>query len=72
MPLLHASPPSRKRSHRRLPNSKFNDDEDDNIGHHEDEDWIAAQDALKLVRDVTVDTRASFEVEQLVLQRISR
>jgi hypothetical protein len=71
VPLSHVSPPSRRRSHRRLPNSKDSDDEGDNIGRDEDEDWIAAQDALELVRDIAANTQAPLEVEQLVWQRIS-
>lgn len=71
MPLSHVSPPSRKRSRRRLSTSKNSVDEGDNIGQDNDEDWIAAQDALKLVRDAAVNTRAPLEVEQLVWQRIS-
>ena len=71
MPLSHVSPPPRKRGRRRLPNPKNSDDEGDNIGQDNNEDWIAAPDALTLVRDTTVNTQAPLEVERLVWLRIS-
>jgi hypothetical protein len=61
------SPPSRKRGRR----YKSSDEEGENIGQDKDEDWIAPEDALILVRNPTVNTRATLEVEQLVWQRIS-
>ena len=70
MPLSHVSPPSKKRR-RRLQNSNDRDGEEYNVDQDEDKDWIAAQDALRLVRDPTVHTQASSAVEQLVWQRIS-
>lgn len=71
MPLLHVSPPSIKRTRRSLHKVMVEDEEDD-IGREKDDDWVAAQDALKLVRDPTVNTQAPLDVEQLVWQRISR
>ncbi|KAH7927363.1 SGT1-domain-containing protein [Leucogyrophana mollusca] len=69
VPLSHLSPPSRTRRRRRLPGSKDSDDEGD-IGDDADE-YLASEDALSLVRDATVDTRAPQAVEDIVWQRIS-
>ncbi|PBL00901.1 SGT1-domain-containing protein [Armillaria gallica] len=70
IPLSHVSPPSRWRRRRKISASKDNDEEDYTI-QDEDEDFIAVGDALKLVRDASVDTRTSIAVENLVWDRIS-
>ncbi|KAI0274784.1 SGT1 protein-domain-containing protein [Gloeopeniophorella convolvens] len=64
IPLSHVSPPSsRRRRH------KAGGDDDDS---GETEDHLDISDALKLVRDASVDTQAPRSVEQTVWQRISR
>ncbi|KAF8975522.1 SGT1 protein-domain-containing protein [Cyathus striatus] len=68
IPLTHISPPSRKRWRRKLPGAAESDDEGtDDL----ERDWISSIDAVKLVRDLTVDTTASPAVEKLVWSRIS-
>lgn len=67
IPLSHISPPSRQRRRRRLPGAPDSDDDVDI--HHED--FISVQDAIKLVRDPSVETLAPAEVENLVWHRIS-
>ncbi|KAK0465270.1 SGT1 protein-domain-containing protein [Desarmillaria tabescens] len=74
IPLSHVSPPSRKRRRRKISASKDND-ENDYVARDEDadeDDFIDVEDALKLVRDPSVDTRASMAVENLVWDRISQ
>ncbi|KAF8649824.1 hypothetical protein AX16_005589 [Volvariella volvacea WC 439] len=73
VPISHVSPPSRKRIRRKLPNTGESDDEGehDAIIDQDEEDWIAANDALKLVRDPLVDTFAPSAVESILWRRIS-
>ncbi|KAG1755004.1 SGT1 protein-domain-containing protein [Suillus paluster] len=70
IPLKHTSPPSKPKRRRRFPGYKGSDDEDDIVG-DDLEEYLAIDDALKLVRDVTVDTRAPRTIENTVWQRIS-
>ncbi|KAL0950808.1 hypothetical protein HGRIS_007573 [Hohenbuehelia grisea] len=73
IPLRHVSPPSKRRQRRRLPGGNASDDEDENgLGAGDDNDeFIAVEDALKLVSDPSVDTFAPSSVEQVVWKRIS-
>lgn len=71
MPLSHVSPPSRPRCRRRSPNSRDSDDEVNHIGEDGDDDWIAVGDALKIVRDPSVNTLSPPQVESLIWKRIS-
>ncbi|RDB28943.1 Protein ecdysoneless [Hypsizygus marmoreus] len=72
VPISHISPPSRKRRHRRLPASNEDDDADDeNINDEDSDDFITAEDAVKLVRDPSVNTFAPPAVEKIVWRRIS-
>ncbi|KAF8922270.1 SGT1 protein-domain-containing protein [Mucidula mucida] len=70
IPLSHVSSPSRKRRHR-LPRAQDSDDED-NIEQDENDDYLAVEDALALIRDSSVDTCAPREVEHLAWGRIGR
>ncbi|KAG2155460.1 SGT1 protein-domain-containing protein [Suillus clintonianus] len=70
IPLQHISAPSKPKRRRRFPGSKDSDDEGDIVG-DDLEEYLAIDDALKLVRDATVDTRAPRTVENTVWQRIS-
>ncbi|OJA18839.1 hypothetical protein AZE42_00817 [Rhizopogon vesiculosus] len=70
IPLQHTSAPSKPRRRRRIPGSKGSDDEGDIAG-DDFEDYLAIDDALKLVRDAIAVTRAPSEVENTVWQRIS-
>ncbi|KAK0473266.1 SGT1 protein-domain-containing protein [Armillaria novae-zelandiae] len=72
IPLSHISPPSRRRRRRKIPASKGNDEEDYAIQDEVDDDFIAVEDALKLVRDTSVETRSSIAVENHVWDRISQ
>ncbi|KAJ3822271.1 SGT1 protein-domain-containing protein [Lentinula raphanica] len=68
--ISYISPPSRKP--RRSENfSRGSDDEDDGSFHEESEDYLAVEDALKLIRDPSVDTIADPAIEQVVWNRIS-
>ncbi|KAG0703146.1 SGT1 protein-domain-containing protein [Suillus ampliporus] len=70
IPLRHISAPSKPIRRRKFPGSKGSDDEDDIVG-DDLEEYLAIDDALKLVRDATVDTRAPRTVENTVWQRLS-
>ncbi|KAJ6574750.1 SGT1-domain-containing protein [Mycena capillaripes] len=64
IPLTHISPPSRKRQRRKLPGKSDSDDEDD-----DQEEFIAIEDSLKILRDESIDTLASTEVQNAVWAR---
>ncbi|KAG1829232.1 SGT1-domain-containing protein [Suillus subalutaceus] len=70
IPLQHISAPSKPKRRRKFPGSKDSDDEGDIVGDDLDE-YLAIDDALKLVRDATVETRAPRTVENTVWQRTS-
>ncbi|KAG2156499.1 SGT1-domain-containing protein [Suillus bovinus] len=57
IPLQHISAPSKPKRRRIFPGSKDCDDEDDIVG-DDLEEYLAIDDALKLVRDATLETRA--------------
>ncbi|KAJ7042600.1 SGT1 protein-domain-containing protein [Mycena alexandri] len=65
IPLSHVSPPSRKRQRRKLPGKNDSDDE----GENDEEDFIAVEDSLKILRDLSVDTLASVAVQNAVWAR---
>ncbi|KAJ7785945.1 SGT1 protein-domain-containing protein [Mycena metata] len=65
VPLTHVSPPSRKRQRRKLPGKNDSDDE----GENDEEDFIAVEDSLKILRDASVDTLASVAVQNAVWAR---
>ncbi|TFK41316.1 SGT1 protein-domain-containing protein [Crucibulum laeve] len=69
VPISHVSPPSRKRQRRKLPGVTESDDE--GTGGDDDDDWITPEDAIRLVRDPSVNTFAPSSVEKLVWARIS-
>ncbi|KAI0374444.1 SGT1-domain-containing protein [Pilatotrama ljubarskyi] len=71
IPLSHVSPPSSKTRRRKyLPHQSAGDEEE--LNENEDEqDFITATDAVKLVRDPLVETTAPEKVEQVVWRRIS-
>lgn len=71
IPLQHTSSPNKPRRRRRISGSKGSDDEGDIAGDDDLEEYLAIDDALKLVRDATVITRAPSAVENVVWQRIS-
>ncbi|KAK0233331.1 SGT1 protein-domain-containing protein [Armillaria fumosa] len=72
IPLSHISPPSRRRRRRKIPVSKDKDEEDYAIQDEDEDDSIAVEDALKLIRDASIETRSSIAVENLVWDRISQ
>lgn len=67
IPLSHVSPPSKRP---RIPGGREHEDENHFAADEEDE-YIAIEDALPLVRDASVDTLAPKAVEDIVWQRIS-
>ncbi|KAH7883844.1 SGT1-domain-containing protein [Phlebopus sp. FC_14] len=69
VPLPHVSSPDKPRKRRRLPGTQDSDDED--ATDSKDEQYIAVEDALALVRDTSIDTLAPKAVENTVWQRIS-
>ncbi|KAH9947701.1 SGT1-domain-containing protein [Amylocystis lapponica] len=68
VPPSHVSAPSSKPRRHKYYNAQESDDEGDVA---DDEDFLTAEDSLKLVRDPSVDTTAPPDVEKLVWQRIS-
>ncbi|KAJ7169523.1 SGT1 protein-domain-containing protein [Mycena filopes] len=66
IPLSHVSPPSRKRQRRKLPGKNDSDDEGEN---DDENDFIAVEDSLKILRDPSVDTVASAAVQIAVWAR---
>ena len=70
VPLSHVSPPSSNKRRRKYINVRDSDDEE-NDGAEEQSQFIAATDAIKLVRDPLVDTAAPRNVEDVVWGRIS-
>ncbi|KAJ6627283.1 SGT1-domain-containing protein [Mycena sp. CBHHK59/15] len=68
IPISHVSPPPRQRQRRKLPGKNDSDDEG---GDDKSEDFIATEDALRLLRDNSVDTLASPAVQLTVWQRIA-
>jgi len=69
IPLSSVSPESRKRHRRPFLGATDGDDEDARPG--DDDTFIAAEDAVKFVRDPFTETYAAPEVEQIVWQRIA-
>ncbi|PFH49193.1 hypothetical protein AMATHDRAFT_81409 [Amanita thiersii Skay4041] len=70
VPLSHVSPRSKRRRRRKLLGLAESDDDDDD-NQDEGNEWIATDDAVKLVRDPKHDTLAPEAVEKTVWQRIS-
>ena len=70
MPLSHVSPPSSNKRRRKYINARDSDDEENDEAEEESQ-FIAATDAIKLVRDPLVDTAAPRNVEGIVWSRIS-
>lgn len=70
IPFQHISAPGKPKRRRKFPGSKDSDDEGDIVG-DDLEEYLAIDDALKLVRDATVETRAPRTVENTVWQRTS-
>jgi hypothetical protein len=68
IPLSHSSPPSRKRSRRKMSGSTESDNEGSD---NDDDEFIAPDDAVKLVRGSFVETLAPPLVEKAVWERIS-
>ncbi|KAF8168261.1 SGT1 protein-domain-containing protein [Crassisporium funariophilum] len=69
IPLSHISPTSRKRHRRKLPGAAESDDE--STGGDGVDAFLAAEDAVKLVREPLITTLAPSPVERLIWQRIS-
>ncbi|ETW87564.1 hypothetical protein HETIRDRAFT_469700 [Heterobasidion irregulare TC 32-1] len=67
--LSHISPPSNKKTHRRLPGSKESDGED--AISLDAEGFLSIQDGLRLVRDSSTYTAAPAEVERAIWERLS-
>ncbi|KAJ6519496.1 SGT1 protein-domain-containing protein [Mycena sanguinolenta] len=65
IPLSHVSPPSRKRQRRKLPGKTDSDDEDEG----DQEDFVSVEDSLKILRDESIDTLASTEIQNAVWAR---
>lgn len=71
MPLSHVSSPSSRPAKAQRPGRDESDDEGNDLV--EDEDgYISVEDALKVVWDESVQTRAPSKVENAVWDRISR
>ncbi|KAJ7596676.1 SGT1 protein-domain-containing protein [Mycena floridula] len=71
IPLLHASTPSRARRRRVIPGGRRDEDEDNATIDHDDESYIAVDDALRIVRDPALDTLSPSQTEALIWRRIS-
>ncbi|KAF8845344.1 SGT1-domain-containing protein [Paxillus ammoniavirescens] len=70
IPLSHVSAPNKPRRRRNTPGAKESDNED-HIADENDDGYLAVEDALPLVRDVSLDILAPKAVEDAVWQRIS-
>ncbi|KAH0838529.1 SGT1 protein-domain-containing protein [Lanmaoa asiatica] len=70
IPLSHVSPPSKPRKRPRINGRREHEDEG-HFGADEEDEYIAIEDALPLVRDASVDTLAPKAVEDIIWQRIS-
>ena len=68
IPLSHTSPISRKRHRGSFPGA---DGDDDDARPVDDDSFIAAEDAIKLVRDPSIDSYATLDLEKIVWQRIA-
>ncbi|KJA26048.1 hypothetical protein HYPSUDRAFT_36895 [Hypholoma sublateritium FD-334 SS-4] len=66
--ISHVSPSYRKRHHRKLPNAADEDGDENPV--EDDETFIAAEDAVRLLRDSLIDTLAPPAVEEIVWKRI--
>ena len=71
MPLSYISPHSSRPAKRQRPGRDQNDDEGNDPA-EDDDNYISLNDALKVVRDDLVQTRAPGKVENAVWGRISR
>ena len=71
MPLSYTSPPSSRPVKRQRPGRDQSDDEGTDLA-GDDENYISVEDALRVVRDNSVQTRAPSRVENAVWDRISR
>lgn len=71
MPLSYISPPSSRPAKTQRPGRDQSDDERNDLV-KEDDYYVSVRDALKAVRDGTVQTRALSKVETAVWDRISR
>lgn len=70
MPLSHVSPSSSRPAKRQIPGRNQSDDE--GIELSEDDNYISVEDALKVVRDESQQTRAPTETENAVWNRVLR
>ncbi|KAJ4476672.1 SGT1 protein-domain-containing protein [Lentinula aciculospora] len=69
--ISHLSPPSRKpRRRQRISGESFGDDGDD-LMEEQLEDYLAVEDALKLIKNPNIDTFAPPAVERIISNRIS-
>jgi hypothetical protein len=71
VPLSYISPPSSRPAKRQRPRQDQSDDEGKGLA-EDDESYISVKDALKVVRDDSVQTRAPSKVESAVWDRTSR
>ncbi|KAF8078293.1 SGT1 protein-domain-containing protein [Lyophyllum atratum] len=71
VPISHTSPPFRKYYRRQLPGVQEDEDRDTSDV-DDDHEFIATQDAIKLVRDASSQTLAPAAVEDAIWQRVSQ
>jgi len=71
VPLSYISPQSSRPARRQKPGRDQSDDEGNDLAEDGD-DYISVKDALRVVRDDSVQTRAPSKVESAVWDRISR
>jgi len=71
VPLSYISPHSSRPAKRQRPGRDQSDDESNDLV-EDDDNYISPNDALKVVRDDPVQTKASGKVENAVWDRISR
>jgi len=69
VPLSYISPPSFRPAKTQRPGRSQSDDEGSDLAENGD-NYISVEDALKLVRDDSVQTRAPSKVEKAVWDRI--
>jgi hypothetical protein len=69
IPLSYTSPSSRKRHRSSFLGAADSDDED--ARHVDDDTFIAAEDAISVVRDPSIYSYATPDIEKIVWQRIA-
>ena len=72
IPIFYTSSPNVPRRRRQLPGTQDSDAEDGGPSQADDDEYLGVADALKILRDPSVDSVATSEVEARMWDRISK